>query len=97
MGSTTKRGYWFPAGNDAVSLFPGQNELLFMKKLDTDMHTALTAAIASGRIPNLPASKITSGTFAEARFSDDQKGKTGFARVGAGLGDDPESGRGRWW
>ena len=75
MGSTTKRGYWFPAGNDAVALFPGQNELLFMKKLDTDMHTALTAAIASGRIPNLPASKITSGTFAEARIPTIKKEK----------------------
>lgn len=75
MGSTTKRGYWFPAGNDEVALFPGQNELLFMKKLDTDMHTALTAAIASGRIPNLPASKITSGTFAEARIPTIKKEK----------------------
>lgn len=68
MGSTTKRGYWFPAGNDAVSLFPGQNELLFMKKLDTDMDTALTANIAAARIPNLAASKITSGRFSDARI-----------------------------
>lgn len=75
MGSTTKRGYWFPAGDDTVSLFPGQNELLFMKKLDTDMDTALTAAIAAARIPNLAASKITSGTFAEARIPTIKKEK----------------------
>lgn len=75
MGSTTKRGYWFPAGNDAVALFPGQNELLFMKKLDTDMDTALTANIAAARIPNLAASKITSGTFAEARIPTIKKEK----------------------
>lgn len=68
MGSTEKRGYWFPAGSDDVSNFPGQIEILFMKKLDTDMDEALTAAIALARIPNLPASKITSGTFAAARL-----------------------------
>ena len=65
MGSTTKRGYWFPAGNDAVALFPGQNELLFMKKLDTDMDTALTANIAAARIPTIKKEKLDSLVWAQ--------------------------------
>ena len=68
MGTTSKRGYYYPDGNDEVSLFPDQHRVLAMTKIDTDMHTALTADIALSRIPNLPAGKTTSGRFADARI-----------------------------
>lgn len=42
MGTTSKRGYYYPDGNDEVSLFPDQHRVLAMKKIDTDMNTALT-------------------------------------------------------
>ena len=68
MGTTSKRGYYYPDGNDEVSLFPDQHRVLAMTKIDTDMNTALTADIALSRIPNLPAGKTTSGRFADARI-----------------------------
>lgn len=70
MGTTSKRGYYYPDGNDEVSLFPDQHRVNAMSKIDTDMNTALTADIALSRIPNLPAGKVTSGKFADARIPD---------------------------
>lgn len=51
MGTTSKRGYYYPDGNDEVSLFPDQHRVLAMTKIDTDMHTALTATLAAARLP----------------------------------------------
>lgn len=62
MGTTSKRGYYYPDGNDEVSLFPDQHRVLAMTKIDTDMNTALTETSAlESRIAELEQKTRTTG------------------------------------
>ena len=53
--------------DEAVSDFPSQWDLV-IDKIDTAIHDAATAPVSLSRLPNLPASKTTNGTFADARI-----------------------------
>lgn len=51
----------------ALSDFPSQWDHV-IDKIDTGIHDAATAPVSLSRLPNLPASKTTSGKFAQARI-----------------------------
>ena len=53
--------------DEAVSDFPSQWDHV-IDKIDTAIHDAATAPVSLSRLPNLPASKTTNGTFADARI-----------------------------
>lgn len=53
----------------SLSDFPSQWDHV-IDKIDTGIHDAATAPVSLSRVPSLPAGKVTSGKFADARIPD---------------------------
>lgn len=67
MAVTDHYDFWYLDPDEEISDFPSMWDFN-IDKIDTAIHDAATAPVSLSRLPNLPASKTTTGTFADARI-----------------------------
>lgn len=75
MATTEHYDFWYLDPDEEISDFPNTWDFN-IDKLDAAIHEAATDNVTVGRVPNLPASKTTSGEFAQARIPNLPASKT---------------------
>lgn len=67
MAVTDHYDFWYLDPDEEISDFPSMWDFN-IDNIDAAIHDAATAPVSLSRLPSLPASKTTSGTFADARI-----------------------------
>lgn len=75
MATTEHYDFWYVDPDEEISDFPNTWDYN-VDKFDAAIYDAATNAVTVGRVPNLPASKTTSGEFAQARIPNLPASKT---------------------
>lgn len=75
MAQTEHYNFWYLDPDEEISDFPNTWDYN-VDKFDAAIYDAATNAVTVGRVPNLPASKTTSGEFAQARIPNLPASKT---------------------